>query len=78
METQNRAQSGGSQELAPPFPLPCAAPTPWRAELCDALPIQAGIDKWQESSLIPLRNSDEPNRKHTTDLSDLQKNKIAA
>jgi very-short-patch-repair endonuclease len=39
--------------------------------------IQAGIDKWQNNSLIQRRNSDEPNYNHTAGLSDLQENKIA-
>jgi len=39
--------------------------------------IQAGIDKWQNNSLIQRRNSDEPNYNHTAGLSDLQKTEIA-
>jgi hypothetical protein len=38
--------------------------------------IQAGIDKWHDSSLIQRRNSDEPNCNVTAGLSDLQKTKI--
>jgi hypothetical protein len=40
------------------------------------LSIQAGIDKWQDSSLIQQRNPDEPNCDRAASLSDLQKNEI--
>jgi len=39
--------------------------------------IQAGIDKWQNNSLIQRRNSDEPNCNDIAGLSDLQKTEIA-
>jgi hypothetical protein len=39
--------------------------------------IQAGIDKWQDSSLIQRRNSHEPNCNDIVGLSDLQETEIA-
>jgi hypothetical protein len=39
--------------------------------------IQANIDKWQDSSLIQQRNSDEPNCNDAVGLSDLQETEIA-